>query len=271
MVGSQSDIGGDNAPTFEISVNGIAVSDGVRALVQSLEYESVDGMADLLKITLHDPIDASGNRLLADSTLFAPGNEITAQFGYYGAVLDSVGRGIVRKVRPVYPRGGVPIIEVIAYTKDALMMDNAPTPIKVKKKRGKGLKKTKAGRRFANQKYSDAVIARAEDYEFLIDVDETQDAPHDFIHKAGLTDYDFVKGLSSLTGYYFWVDFDFDRVDWVLHFKKPETYVEPQEKKYDFRWGAGELSTLLEFEPELAIQKSTTKLRGEYTDPITGQ
>jgi phage protein D len=271
MAGSQDVVGGDNAPTFEIEVNGNRVSDGVRALVQSLEYESIDGMADLLKITLSDPLDRNGKRLLADSTLFAPGNEITAMFGYYGAVLDSVGRGIVRKVRAVYPRGGVPIMEVIAYTKDALMMDNAPTPIKVKKKRGRGKKNSKAGRRFKNFKYSDAVEARGSDYDFLLDVDETADAPHDFIHKAGLTDYDFVKGLSNLTGYYFWVDYDFNLQGWTLHFKNPETYVEPQEKKYDFKWASGEFSTLLDFEPELAIQKSTTKLRGEYTDPLTGQ
>src|SRR4029078_6275456 len=153
--GSQDAVGGDNAPTFNISVNGIAVSDGVRALVKSLEYESVEGRADLLKIVLADPLDRNGRRMLADSTLFAPGNEVTAQFGYYGATLDSVGRGIIRKVRPVFPRGGLPIIEVIAYTKDALMMDNAPTPIKEKKSRSKELKSSKAGRGFANCKYSD--------------------------------------------------------------------------------------------------------------------
>lgn len=271
---SQSDvIGGDNAPTFNLSVNDEEVSDGVRALVQSVEYESNDGMSDLLKIVIHDPLDKKGNRQLSDSTLFMPGNEISVEYGYYGAVLDAVGRGIIRKARPVFPRLGVPILEVICYTKDALMMDNSPEPLKVRKKLKNGkvqTKNSKAGRRFIDSKYSDAVKLKAEDYGMTADVDSTSDKPHDFIHKAGLSDYDFVKGLSNLTGFYFWVDYNFADGEWTLHFKNPETYVEPQEKKFNFKWGQGDFSTLLEFEPELAITGSITKLRAEIKDPVSG-
>jgi phage protein D len=273
MAGEAEDIGGDNAPTFNISVNDNPVSDGVRALIQSVEYESNDGMADLLKIVLHDPIDRRGNRQLSDSTLFQPGNEISVEYGYYGAVLDAVGRGIVRKVRPIFPRLGVPILEVICYTKDCLMMDNSPEPLKVRKvlkNKKVQLKNSKAGRRFIDSKYSDAVMLKAQDYGMTPDVDESPDKPHEFIHKAGMTDYDFVKGLSNLTGFYFWVDYDFADEEWTLHFKNPETYVEPQEKKFNFKWGAGEFSTLLEFEPELAINSSITKLRAEIKDPVSG-
>jgi phage protein D len=272
MAGEAEILGGDNAPTFALSVNDVEVSDGIRALVESVEYESIDGMADLLKLVIKDPLDSKGRRQLSDSTLFAPGNEISIEYGYFGAVLDAVGRAVVRKIRPIFPRAGVPILEVIAYTKDCLMMDSAPEPLQERKKGKKGgLMKSKAGRRFKNAKYSDAVKARAKDYNFSLDVDTTPDKPHDFIHKAGLSDYDFLKGLSNLTGFYFWVDYDFADEEWVLHFKNPETYVEPQEKKYNFKWGQGEYTTLLEFEPELAIQSSITKLRAEVKDPVTGK
>jgi len=277
--GSADAIGGDFAPTFDLKVNNTPVSAGVRALINSVEYEHVDGMADVLKIVASDPLDTAGVRMLSDSKLFAVGNEITVAYGYFGGVIENVGRAMIRKLRPVYPQTGVPTLEIIGYTRDVLMMDNAPIPLKerkTKKKRGKTvetdeLKDSKAGRRFVNQRYSDAVIARAEDYNFIPDVDVTPDTPHDFIHKAGMTDYDFVKGISNITGFYFWVDYDFDQVGWVLHLKNPETYIEPQEKEFNFKYAQGEYSTLLTFEPELAIQDSTTTLYVEVVDPLSGR
>jgi phage protein D len=274
-----SEAGGDAAPIFDLKVNNTPISDGLRRIVQSVEYESIDGMADVMKIIVADPTDGDGTRMLADSTVLAVGNEVTIAYGYYGAVIENVGRAMIRKVRPNFPNGGVCTLEVTAYTRDVLMMDNSPEPLKERKtKKKKGaiietdeFKDSKAGRRFADSTYSDAVIARAEDYGFIPDVDQTPDSPHDFIHKAGLSDYDFVKGMANITGFFFWVDYDFDAVGWTLHFKNPETYIEPQEREYNFKWGQGNYSSLLTFEPELAIQGSTTTLYVEVTDPITGR
>lgn len=264
-----SDVG-FNAPNFGIRISTGAVPLGVRQLVQRLEYESTDGMADLLRVNLVDPdmIQAPGavgghSQRISDTKIFQPGNEISVSLGY-GSELKHVGRAIIRKTRPTFPRAGLPTVEVIAYTKDCLMMDNAPEGSK--KKKGKG------GRRFTDQRFSDAVRERADDYDFVQDIDETPDARHTFYQKVGLSDYDFVNGLSNLSGYIFWVDGDENGV-WTLHFKNPDklSAADLQAKIFTFRYNDGNLSSLLTFEPELAIQGAITKLKVQVKDPVTGK
>lgn len=259
-----------NAPNFSVRVEGGEVPLGVRQLVQRVEYESVDGMADMLKVIVWDPdfigtkgsLGSTDGQRLNETRIFQPGNEITVAFGY-GPNLKHVGRAVIRKNRPTFPSNSIPLIEVIAYTKDVLMMDNSPEGSKQKK--GKG------GRTFKDVRFSEAVEARASDYGFTLDVDQTFDAPHDFIQKAGLTDYDFVNGLANLTGFVFWVDGDQDG-KWTLHFKNPDTLpaADVQEKTYTFRYNQGNQSSLLAFEPELAIQGSITKLKVQVKNSVTG-
>lgn len=278
---------GFNAPNFELSVAGANVPDGIRQLVQRVEYESSDGMADLLRIIFRDPKiikpkgltppgplsgigpggGGSGTDLaLRDTRVFQPGNLITVRMGY-GSDLKHIGGAIIRKVRPNYPRDDIPTVEVIAYSKDSLMMDNAPEGSK--KKKGKG------GRVFKDATFADAVRDRARDYGFdgaFLDVDDTPDSAHNFIQKVGLSDYDFVRGLSNITGFFFWVDCDEDG-KWTLHFKNPDTLKRDvlQDKVYTFNYDRLNTGSLLDFEPELAIQGATTKLQVKVKDPKTGR
>jgi len=276
---------GFNAPNFDIKIQGGRAPLGVRQLVQQIEYESSDGMADLMRITFRDPglippkglksigpisgfggIGGSGSGTsvsLRDTKVIQPGNEISVFFGY-GTQLKHIGRAIIRKIRVTYPRSEIPSLEVIAYTKDSVMSDNAPE--KSKKKKGKG------GRLFNNATYADAVTDRANDYGFELDIDKTNDKPHNFIQKVGLSDYDFVKGISNITGYYFWVDGDSDG-KWTLHFKNPEKMQKDiiQDKEYNLEYDQGNYGTLLEFEPELAIQGAITKLKAIVKHYKTGK
>ena len=259
------------APNFDVRVNGTLISAGVRALIRRVEYESIDGSADLFRLTCADPLDDQGRRQVSTKKLFLPGNEISLSCGYGEDVLQHVGRAQIRKVRPIFPQNAVPTIEVIGYTNDCLMMDNAPEPLQEKKRSG-GFKNSKAGRRFTNSTYADVVRLKAEDYKFAVDVDDTRDAPSDFIQKAGMTDYAFVKGLSNLTGFYFWVDYDNTAGRWTLHFRDPENFVpEEQTKEFNFKWAQGDFSTLLTFEPELALQGANVKLIVKAKDPLTGK
>lgn len=277
MVSSPTDFG-DLAPNFDITIENKRIADGVRAVIESVEYESTDGMADMCKLNVTNVADDSGRFRLSDSRVFMPGNEMSLFIGY-GPALRHVGRTIIRKVRNVFPAGGMPTLEVIGYTKDVVLADNAPEALmELKKSKAKnpkkppGLKKSKAGRRFKDSKFSDAVEDRAADYGLLLDVDPTPDPPHDFIQKAGMSDYDFIQGLSNLTGYYFWIDGDASG-EWTIHFKDPAklTQADIQEKEYTFQYNLGDFSTLLSFEPELAIQGSLTKLIVEAKDPLTGE
>lgn len=288
-----------NAPDFRITIQGAQVPIGVRQLVERVEYESSDGMADLMRVVLRDPNyippkgltargpvrglgsggSGSGSHLsIRDVKVFQPGNEMTLSLGY-GTELRHIGRVVIRKVRPNFPRTDIPSVEVIGYTKDSVMMDNAPVPPK-EKPQGKK-KKGQTGRAFKNSTFADAVRARAREYDFSLDVDDTPDrnSPHNFFQKTGLSDYDFVKGLSNITGFFFWVD---DRNDegkpdpqgkWWLHFKNPTTLRRAvvQEKQYTFKYDSQNLSSLLDFEPELALQGATTKLQARVKDPVTGK
>lgn len=278
-----SDVG-FNAPNFSIKIQGGRAPIGIRQLVQSIEYESSDGMADLMRIVFRDPNlippkglmsigskiglggfgGGSGSSLsLRDTKVIQPGNEISLSFGY-GSQLKHIGRAIIRKIRPVYPRSDIPSLEVVAYTKDSMMMDNAPEASK--KKKGKG------GRVFKNITFADAVRERASDYGFELDVDKTNDKPHNFIQKVGLSDYDFIKGLSNITGYYFWVHGDATG-KWTLYFKNPDTMQRDliQDKIYTFKYDQKNLGSLLEFEPELVIQGATTKLQAKVKHYKTGK
>jgi len=273
-----------NAPNFSLKIEGGNVPVGIRQLVQSIEYESSDGMADLMRIIFVDPNlippkglnsvgplggfgglgGGSGSSVsLRDTRIIQPGNEISLSLGY-GTQLKHVGRAIIRKIRPSYPRDGIPTVEVVAYTKDSVMMDHAPE--KSKKKKGKG------GRIFKKTTFGDAVRERLLDYGFVDDVDDTSDSPHNFIQKVGLSDYDFIAGLANITGYYFWVDGNSEG-KWTLHFKNPDTLKREvlQDKVYTFIYNQGDYSSLLEFNPELAIQGATTKLEAKVKDPKTGK
>lgn len=287
-----------NAPDFRLDVQGGQVPAGIRQLVEQVEFESSDGMADMMRVTFRDPQyvapkglsaigsirgrgaggGGSGSQIsIRDIKVFQPGNEMSLWLGY-GTSLRHVGRVIIRKVRPSYPRDDIPTVEVVGYTKDSVMMDNAPQPPKEKPPKGKKRPpKGETGRGFKDTTFADAVKRRAAVYGFegdTADVDPTPDAksPHSFFQKNGLTDYDFIKGLSNITGYYFWVDGD-EHGKWTLHFKNPATLHRKvlQEKVYTFKYDQQNLSSLLDFEAELALQGATTKLQARVKDPKTGK
>lgn len=275
---------GFNAPNFDIQVQGESVPAGIRRLVESIEYESADGMADVMRIIFRDPMlippkgltsigalgglggfgggGSDGGLSLRDTRVFMPGNEMNF-FAGYGTDLKFIGRTVIRKVRPHFPREEIPSMEVIGYTADSRMMDNAP-------EKSKG-KKGDPGRNWPEETYAGAVRTLAEKYKFTADVDDTPDAPHTWIQKVGLTDYDFVNGMSNITGFFFWVDGD-KNGKWTLHFKDPETLrqADLQDKVFTFEYNHLDLSSLLEFEPELSIQGATTKIEVVAKNPVTG-
>lgn len=261
------------APDFSLKIDNNRLDESVREMIQSVEYESCDGMADVLKLSIADTMDKSARLPIRDSKIFMPGRVLSLFIGY-GTQLRHIGSAEIRRLRPIFPSGAAPSIEVVAYTADAKMADTGPEPLKetkVLKKGGIRKKNSKAGRRWNNARYSDAVADRADAYGFKLDIDE---APYggEFIQKANMTDYDFIKGLSNLTGFIFWVDGD-SNGEWTLHFKDPARLrqADLQDKTYTFKYGDDDFSTLLSFEPELAIQNAITKLLVQTKDPISGR
>ncbi len=242
------------APQYAIRVAGQPVRPELARFIQSVEYESVDGIADMAKIRLDNP-----NFIFTDSKLWQAGNEIQIFLGY--GETSYVGR--VQTVRPVYdyPEGNaMPTVEVIGYTRDHLMMDNAPA-------------ESPKPKPWPDARIKDILDEKASAYGFETDIDDFT-LGRSITQKAGLSDYDLVKGLANLTGYVFWVDAD-ESGKWTLHFRKPDERTglvpEVQEKKFTFRYNFGDSSTLLSFRPEYAIRDVKTKIRVQVRNPDTGR
>ena len=255
-------------PNFALRVGDTELEAGIRALVESVEYESADGIADVAKIVAKNP-----NFILSDRTVFAPGNEVSIFMGY-GGELSHIGRVRIYKVRPTFPQAEMPTIEITGYTRDHEMMHNSPPQAAPQgraggRRRGARRAQSQSGRRFRNLKYSEAVEQRAADYNFNTDIVPTPEAPTDFIQKAGMSDYDFVNGLANLTGFLFWVDGD-ENGEWTLHFKDPERLNE-QETRYRFEYNLGDMSTLFQFQPEFLVSEAIAQIRVRVQGPTTGQ
>lgn len=250
----------DLAPGFEVEIAGSRLGAGLTELVQSLEYESVDGIADEARLTIANPDYA-----LSNSPLWQPGNEMSLWFGY-GAELGFVGRVITVKPEPAFMQSALPTITLKGYTKDQLMMQNKPSREKADT------------RNFEVDSIRDAVerVAARQSptgesvYAFQhLDIDETPRNRFAAPQKADMSDYNYVKGLANLLGWLFWVDYLEGR-GWSLHFKDPEN-LDVQERKYTFEHNAGDASSLLEFYPELALTGAVTKLQVQSRNPDTGE
>lgn len=234
------------APRFLLDANGASIG-SIEALATSVVYESADGMADKLEVTFNNP-----DFVLNDLRVLQPGNELGLWLGY-GNALEWIGGAEIVRPKPNFPRSDMPTLQVVAYTRDHRMMDNEPE---------KG-----ADRRYVDASYDAAVSAVASRYKFEADIDIV-DSIATFVHKAGVSDFDFVRGLANITGYFFWVDQD-EVGAWTLHFRSPQTY-KGQDKRYTFRYNDGDKTTLWSFQPEFLIKGGATKLRVQYRNPDTG-
>lgn len=248
------------APAYQIKVEGQDIDVGVTDLIDQVSYESADGVADVMKISV---LNTDG--VISDSKIFQIGNEMEL-YGGYGPSLEYIGATVINGSRAVFPDQGQPILTVTGFTRDHQMMDNSPPEAKKGTKKGK---KGKGGRVFKGAKFSEAVADRAKDYMFTPDIDASPDQPHDFIQKAGMNDYEFCQGLANLTGYTFWVDRD-ETGKWILHFKDPSIVTGLQTKKYTFNYNT-EVATLLSFTPEMTFNGSYTKIVAHVKNAQTGK
>lgn len=237
------------APRFSIHVEGTSVDHNIQQFIKHVEYESTDGMADLLRLRCANP-----DSIVSNAKIFQPGNEVSLFVGYKNP-LKHIGRAIIQKQIPSFPQSGEQTLSVVGYTKDSLLADNSPEESKK--------------RRFLDYKYSDAVRDVATRYGMEEDVDNTPDKPRNWFQKSGVSDYELVQGLANITGFVFWVDGDENGV-WTLHFRDPNTIVE-QEKEYTFIYNNGDLSSLLSFRPELLIKGSKTKISVVVKDRKNGK
>lgn len=254
-------------PRFEIEISNTLIDVGVQELIESVEYESTDGIADVAKLKIKNP-----DFVLTDLKLFQPGNEMNIKFGY-GRKLKHIGRVEIVRAKHNFPSSGMPVLNVIGYTADSRMMENSPE---------KGHKGKKAQKRTYGNEIGEILEQVASRYNnFGVDADGFvfTKAP---VQKAGLSDYDFVVGLANLAGAAFWVDGD-PEGEWLMNWRLPDekgVFRDQQDEELNFVYGGspgntfaarGDESVLLEFDPEFAIKDSRTKLKVIVRNPNKGK
>lgn len=249
------------APSYYLEVGNQSVEE-ITPYVQSLEYESADGIADVARITLVNP-----NNILSESKIFQPYNEMAIWIGYANPIY--IGRVILNKPKIQFPPNGMPTIQIVGYTKDWVMSKTNPADSKRREQQSAAFAKAgnqKLAKAIKRINYKDATISEVVEYiaseNFLkpdvddVDIQEVADLDR----PADVSDYDFVKSLANVTGYVFWVDADL-RGRWWLHFKSPENLLQQQDKVYTFRYGQGATSSLINFDPEVNFSDKYTELR----------
>lgn len=240
-------------PRYAIDIGGTELDEGITPFIESVEYESADGMADQAKVTIQNP-----NLDLQDLKIWQPGNEMSVWMGYgEGQVLQHIGRVIIRKTDWSYPESDTPGIVVTGFTYDTKLMDNEPE---------EGKK-----RRFEDGTFADIVQQVVDRYDGLeADIDPTDDEPRKRVQPAGVSDYRVIKSAANLTGYFFWIDGDENGV-WTLHFKSPANVLDAvNQPEHTLRYNDHDLVSLLSFNPQLLVQGTKTKLKVQFKHPKRG-
>jgi len=269
--------GEDLAPNYILEVEGHELRSDVTQFITKVEYESADGIIDVGRVTAMNP-----EHILSSSKVFAPGNEMNIYMGYGPAQVRLVGRVVLMRPEISFPADSVPIMEITGYTRDYLMREMRPDPEakrretalkaaisaatgKRKKQLQTVLKRLKQPIAYADASVREVVEDRAMGHGFSLDVDDAPWPKGTLVQPARLSDYDLIQGLANLTGFLFWVDYDFDR-GWTLHFRDPNSDLGVQDTEYTFRWNQGDKTTLNFFEPKMIFQDHFTELRvrGRY-------
>lgn len=302
------------APKFRVTINDITViQNGILKIdslqfpnaVSSVEFESADGMTDMLKINIQNRFLQYEGRIwknLADVVHFQAGNEIKLFGGY--DVEEFIGAAQIVRPEYFYPYDGTPNITITGYSRDYLMMDDSPAPIddtNIPYKR-----KNKAGRReniILTDTVSSIVEKIAVAYGFTTkDIGRIKGKSRNSIsvfndkieavRKSGTTDYDVLYSLANRFGAYFFTKhngYEGEDGKWILYFLHPDEYKEYRENgiiteqvdKFSFSYAGVhdpearifERTTypLLSFNPSYSIKNVTTHFYAVSRDPHTGE
>lgn len=261
--------GEDLAPVFRLEINDRPLNYDINRLVQNIEYETAVDMADMLTVTIDNPglIDDSFPDWTGHKA-FQPGNEASLYIGYGRADRPEnfVGRVQWVKHLPVYPREGVPQLQIKGYDLSYKMMNNEGPVISA----GRNTKPTTKrpvdladdqGQVFQSILHSEVVSRYADLYGLDKDIDATTKREQ-VIVKKGMKHFELIKGLGNLNNRETWIDYDNTKRKWVLHWKTRNRSQGPQ---YVLRYASAKSGgieriptsgTLLECQPEYGLTEA---------------
>lgn len=234
------------APRYLLSVEGTKLQSDVTQFVESVSWEEGENVAAKLTLSV-----INENFRFLESKAFQEGNSIDAWMGYVGRPLAYLGRAVVVKPNPNFPRDGVPRLTVTAHDATVLLID---------------VPKGDKGRTYAKLPDS-AIAAKVFQDAGIAPFVQLTKGLKTRTRKKGTRPWDFLKRLARLNGYLVNVRFDVTSKLWLGYFGPADA--ERQEEQFTFSYGTGEAdATLLEFAPDYSTPSQVTKIEVSYVDPV---
>jgi hypothetical protein len=226
-----------------------------------------------------DAVDAPPMRDAVAHRAFQPGNEVELRGGY-GPKSNHVfiGKAILAKHIPSFPKDGMPMLQVKGYSRSFLMMNasgdlNAQDDkVQLAQPRQAGKNDTQ-GELYIDMTSSQIVTKVAAKYGFATDIDAT-DHKHTnrnaegIIQKKGTSDYKLVQTLANMERRDFYVDFEPDAEALGAALEEAEGH--RQTPELVFTYGTRNAS-LLSFETEYGIKDTINELVVHAYDPAKQQ
>jgi len=244
------------APTLRVDVEDNELSSDITKLVTRCEVELTRDIADQISLTIVNPVETkmgegnTGRLLFTDSKMFQPGNEVSIFMGYGDPVF--IGRGIIDRFLPSFPREGVPTLTIKAHDASTRMMD------------GEAALEPAI---YVDMTYDQIVTDVIKKHGILPGIIDPVDVIDKRIaKKRGMSDYIFVKGLANLVSYEFRVYWDNDAHAWKANWRAPRS---DQQRAYEFSYLNGPDSTLIEFEPSFGLRDAPNGVQVLYWDKDT--
>lgn len=238
---------GNLAPRYLIKVEGTELKEDVTSLISSVEYLEQENSAAKISINVSNP-----EFRFLESKTFAEGNKLDLWMGYVDRPLAFMGRGIIVKPNPRFPRRGMPTMSIVAHDISRKLMDAGD------KDRGKVYKKK------SDSEIASEIFKEIEAAPFVFDTKGRRGRTR----KREMTRWQFLVKLARLHNYVVFIKYDEKKKTFIGYFGPPD--VEDQPEKFKFIYGTGEPdATLLEFTPDVNVADQPTKLEMVYTDAKT--
>jgi len=244
-------------PAYKITTNGADLQEDITSLVEKVVYEDNSYIADMIEFDVimspdleADPGAAGGREYgpVLDSKLFAEGNYLDLFMGY-GNDLLFMQRCRIQKWLPNFPENDKPTLKIKAFGLETELSAEME-------------EKDKQYRTFSGVPYSTMVerivqwLSAKIGVPIQTDIDPTS-GNQSAVMAKGKTPMDFIRRISNLTGYDFYIIYDQDLKSFVSHFHPRRPNAGDQ---FIFEYNTGDDSTLLSFQPQFASGDALTSL-----------
>jgi phage protein D len=158
-------------PAYEITVDGQALSNDILQAFIGCEVRQSIKLATMFVLRFHNPAGSIG-----DSDTFNHGGDVEVKLGYMGA-LDTVAKGTIVSVEPVFPQGEDPYVIIRGYGGGSTKLSQG--------------KKT---RTFSKVKVSDIVQQLGQEEGLQVEADDTS-VVHDYLMQNNQSNLEFIQEL----------------------------------------------------------------------------